>query len=196
MKYRLKKPIPGVQAGTELEEINGSGALYLGERCVISSHQMRAMDDQGTTSEWLEVIPREPKIPGQYVPDCPGEPLGNTHVIDLHGDADLVQDLPLRHIKHLAALGLSFETEEECDKWIEWLKARATLLRDTKGFKPNWRNTNQLRCCVGHTVVNGFSVYDTYCCNEGVIYFPDEASARASIKAHPEEWKIYLGVED
>lgn len=203
MKYRLKKPIPGVKAGVELEE--RKDGLYIGQRCVITSYQIRAMDDQGTTGEWLEEVSQQPKIPGQYVPDCPWELFGDTHVINLHGDTDLAQSLPLRHIKRLAKLGLSFETEEECQKWAEWLRARATLMRDAKGFKPNWLNKAEDRFIVDYSLFCGAVTHghlghlNVANCKNAIgheFYFASQSDAEASIKDHPNEWKTYLGVEE
>lgn len=197
MKYKLKKPLPGVEAGAELEEVNGSGSLYIGEKCVVTSYQMRAMEDQGTTNEWLEEVPQEPKVLGQYVPACSGEPFGNTHVVNLHGDAHLVQSLPLRHIRHLANLGLSFETKEECQKWAEWLEARATLMRDTKGFKPNWQNPDARKIYVyWDYALDKLATAWNCTMNEGLIYFATHADADASLRVHAREWKVYLGVGD
>ena len=43
-------------------------------------------------------------------------------------------------VKNIKDLGLLFKTKEEIDKFIAYLKAKAIIKQDTKGFKPNWNN--------------------------------------------------------
>ena len=48
-------------------------------------------------------------------------------------------------IKNLKLLGNYFKTREEAEKHLEWLKARAVLIEDTKGFEPDWYDLNELK---------------------------------------------------
>ena len=42
-------------------------------------------------------------------------------------------------------IGNHFETTKETQECIAYLKARAIIKQDTKGFKPNWKNPSQKR---------------------------------------------------
>ena len=46
-------------------------------------------------------------------------------------------------VKNIKDLGLLFKTKEEIDKFIAYLKAKAIIKQDTKGFKPNWNNEGE-----------------------------------------------------
>lgn len=94
-------------------------------------------------------------------------------------------------------VGSLFLTKEEVEKELARRKAKQILLRDTKGFKPDWKNPKQYKWSVYynyqfHDLISDYD-WDT---QYGTIYFATEADADASIKAHPQEWKTYLGVEE
>ncbi len=92
-------------------------------------------------------------------------------------------------------MGNVFLTKQEAEKELARRKARQVLLRDTKGFKPSIGNyfhyvyynygSRELRMAY-HT---GTNLYDQ-------LAFATEEDVRASINAHPQEWKTYLGVEE
>ena len=100
-------------------------------------------------------------------------------------------------IERLKSLGNYFDTEEEAEKHLEWLKARTVLIRDTKGFKPDWNDSDQVKVSI---------YYDSYhrkllnaCAwtvKRAEIFFETEKEAENSIKIHEKWWKIYLGVEE
>lgn len=100
------------------------------------------------------------------------------------------------------AMGNIFLTEKDAENERARRKAKTILLRDTKGFKLDWSNTSPNNNRWGYTVVynhgykrlmtNGYAIKQFPC----EIWFATEEETEASIKAHPEEWKTYLGVED
>lgn len=93
-------------------------------------------------------------------------------------------------------IGNYFQTKEEAEKHLEWLKAREVLIHDTKGFKPDGTDFDQMKYHVE---------YDHEDCEFGVwsgslykyceIHFATKEDAENSLEAHEKEWKIYLGVE-
>jgi len=98
----------------------------------------------------------------------------------------------------MASVGLSFETAEECQRWIDQEKARQVLRRDAKGFKPNIYDLDELRHYVFYDPIRR-SLDVSYEASDGVshgIVFATEPDALASIKAHETEWKTFLGVSD
>lgn len=74
--------------------------------------------------------------------------------------------------------------------------ARAVLIRDAKGFKPDWSNRNQMK-------------YYGYWCKfrkelrhnknsssqTEQLLFESVKDLKNSFKSHQKEWKTYLGVE-
>lgn len=100
---------------------------------------------------------------------------------------------------NLKAVGNYFETQEEAEKHLEWLKARAVLVQDAKGFTPDWKDSRQKKWYVEYYNEFGsdkFFIYaNSHCQVSRVIYFKSKEDAEVSIKNHTEEWKIYLGVE-
>lgn len=93
-------------------------------------------------------------------------------------------------------IGDIFFTKEEADIELARCKAKQILLRDTKGFKPNWSDKEWK-----------WEVYYNYNCRElhigaycssfshNDLWFATREDARSSIKTHEKEWKIFLGVE-
>ena len=45
------------------------------------------------------------------------------------------------------AIGNIFETKEEAEKYLAYLKAKTIIKKDAKGFKPNWQDTDEDKWC-------------------------------------------------
>ena len=99
-------------------------------------------------------------------------------------------------IANLKSIGNYFETEEEAEKYLEYLKAKAVIKQDTKGFKPDWNNDDENKYL-------GFWDLDEDKLDwlprsifiEATIYFKSREDIEESFKKHPEEWKTYLNYE-
>ena len=93
--------------------------------------------------------------------------------------------------KNRKLVGNYFETKEEAEEHLEWLKARTILLGDVKphdGYNHEWgvrfdRHDGELY------VYNSDSSYVSE------IIFSDENDAYNSIEKHEDEWRTYFGVE-
>lgn len=93
------------------------------------------------------------------------------------------------------AAGNCFKTREEAEELLEWLKARKTLLDDTKGFKPDWENGMDKFHVYCDVLVEKFYADAYRCTNNGVgIWFETIEDAKESIKKHEKEWRIYMGL--
>lgn len=93
--------------------------------------------------------------------------------------------------------GNCFVTKEEAEKELAHRKAKQILLRDTKGFKPDWGNHQQSKYIVYIHHCRNILAVDYWCdYHSSLIYFANEDDAEESIKHHPNEWKTYLGVEE
>lgn len=84
-------------------------------------------------------------------------------------------------------------TKEEAEKDLAWNKARETLVRDTKGFRPS-QNDDYRHIEVYYTDEGDLDTASDHGLG-GCIYFESYEDAEASIDAHPNEWRTYLGVE-
>lgn len=99
-------------------------------------------------------------------------------------------------LKHHMEIGLAFETEEETEKYLKWLKARAVLIQDTKGFKPDWHNGNEEKYYgVWNAKTGELGCLSRMSIKHDDIYFETVDDIGYSFKTHEKEWKIYLGVE-
>ena len=194
--YRLLKDLPFAKAGEIFESrISDDGEEYLfwGE---IKTEKIENFD------EWFEEI-KEFEIPdefdtGFWTIDFEGYFFGSggaypRYITDEHwGEAHYKNNL-----KCYTEMNWAFATKEEAEKHIEWLKARAILIQDTKGFKPDWTDFNQMKYHVQYDYEDcEFGVwsgsFNKYC----EIYFATEEDANQSIKTHEKEWKTYLSVEE
>lgn len=94
------------------------------------------------------------------------------------------------------SVGNCFETREEAEKYLEYLKAKAIIKQDTKGFTPDWHNVYELKF---------YGYYDTeddalseawvHTVKRSIIYFKSVEDIKESFKNHPNEWKTYLTYE-
>ncbi len=192
-KYRLKKDLPTFKAG-EVFTIGSDRGLWKdkGEQVPILVYSRQTLARfPDILTDWFEEIPEEPKT-----------------VFDLgDGDECWIRDIDLKPRKvewrgtpydnQLRELGLVFLSREALEKDDARRKAEVILERDTKGFKPNWED-----------VSNKYEVYYDYesreldtecyntCCSHSNLWFESSKDAKASIKNHEKEWKIYLGVEE
>lgn len=190
-KYKLKKDLPTFKAGQECwVGIDGQLLTQDEDSHVIMVYASRTMQKfPNILADWFEEIPEEPKT-----------------VWDLkEGDECwiLSVDLELLQVEwrntpcdnHSRELGLIYLTKEELERELARRKAKQILLRDTKGFKPDWK-----RCNFGWTVTYEmmdknphFRVDWTEWVDE-TIRFATEEDAEASIAMHEKEWKIYLSI--
>lgn len=165
-EYRLLKDLPFAKAGEILE-----------------------LWDDGTMA--FKDYPSLPRFDKKDVRMFPHwfEKIETYYLIDGYGRIQ-EEDLWKTSIKDISkSIGNYFETEEEAEKHLEWLKARAVLLEDTKGkmgdfyVGHDWGSDELIafKNDVGYTF--------------GEISFYKKEDAQASIDKHEREWKIYLGVE-
>lgn len=93
-------------------------------------------------------------------------------------------------------IGNYFETKEEAEKYLGYLKAKEVIKQDAKGFKPDWGNPSQKR------FFGYFNMIDKTLCHfnigenmESKIFFESEEDIEESFEKHPEEWRAYLTYE-
>lgn len=107
-----------------------------------------------------------------------------------HSDWDMGM-LQLRKL-----IGNHFKTKEEAKKYLEYLKAKAIIKQDAKGFKPNWQDTDEDKWCgVWDIIHKEVSTHITWYGQEDTIYFKSKEDVEESFEKHPDEWKTYLTYE-
>ena len=194
--YRLLKDLPFAKAGEIFESrISDDGEEYLfwGE---IKTEKIENFD------EWFEEI-KEFEIPdefdtGFWTIDFEGYFFGSggaypKYIPNNHwGEAHYKNNL-----KCYTEIGWAFETKEATEKHIEWLKARAVLIQDTKGFKPDWSNINEEKYYgVWNAKTGELGGLSHMPIKHDDIYFRTADDIKDSFRNHEKEWKIYLGVEE
>ena len=107
-------------------------------------------------------------------------------------------------IENLKAIGNYFETKEEAEKYLEYLKAKEVIKQDTKGFKPDWTDKKTRKYYGYWDFERGFKNYfeggkpswdSLQTTKESNIYFESWEDIEESFENHPEEWKTYLTYE-
>lgn len=100
--------------------------------------------------------------------------------------------------KNRFAAGSAFWTREEAEKELARRKAYVILKEDTKGFKPDWEDSDKRKYyveydwrCAELTTNLAWALQD----GTG-LYFATREDARDSIKAHRQQWLDYLCVKE
>ena len=185
-RYKLLKDLPFAKAGEIFQQgydENDKDNIYLFQGALGAKYIKIWLDYIDDFNEWFEEIP---------------EPKWAYHISD-HGDSIScirVGSLPSSE-RYLKEIGNYFETKEEAEKYLEYLKAKTVIKQDTKGFKPDWSN--------GYSYVyfgcwnnRRNELYaDSTTSNEKytTIYFKTKKDLLDSFKKHPEEWEVYLTYE-
>lgn len=90
-------------------------------------------------------------------------------------------------------IGNYFETTKEAQECVAYLRARAIIKKDAKGFKPNWKNPSQKRFFGYFNLIDETLCYFNAGENmESKIFFKTEEDIKESFKKHQKEWMEYL----
>ena len=190
-QYKLLKDLPTIEAGRIFEETKGSlggTLLYATGFCsgfTIDKDGIKNFDD------WFEEIKEPEQI---YYVDSLG---GYVSKLEKHQ----LTSFPAL-IANLKSTGNYFKTKEEAEAYLKYLKARAIIKQDTKGFKPNWNDTEQIKysCSYQKDRFTGYGcvkpvVDSTKTTMSSLMYFKSKEDIEESLKKHPKEWKTYLFYE-
>lgn len=169
--YRLLKDLPFAKAGEIFESRildDGKEYLFWGE---ITIKEMKNFD------EWFEEIP-EPKW-AYY--------MNSTSIGQIR-----VGSLPSTE-HDLKERGNYFETEEEINKRIKFLKAEAIIKQDTKGFTPDWEDFEQDKFYASWDFYHNRPVIGQIRkVKQSTIYFKTVKDLEESLLDNPASWKTYL----
>lgn len=189
-RYRLLKDLPTFNKGDTFRLDEDSGCLVRERDGVVAYSPYPLEKFNILDSEWFEEIPEDYKRwrakkgkrywwvqnDGWVADDC-----------EIRVDAD----------DGRYELGNYFKTEEEAEKAANWLKTFAILRDDTKGFKPDWGDVEQVKWCVYYDHDGDeLSIDVWHTCQDSILSFATGADAKASIKNHRQEWLTFFGVEE
>ena len=200
-RYKLLKDLPTFKAGEEFF-ISESGNLIAGtprnpkQITVETTYGLPTKIDlmvyaQETLEEfpnilkdWFEEIKEEEK-PKKYFY------IGSMGHIESDEPRGWELSLSLRKM-----IGNHFETKEETEAYLTYLKAKAIIKQDTKGFKPDWNDEEEDKF---------FGYWDfkqekvdyslVFYIKRADIYFKTLKDIKESLEKHPIEWRTYLSYE-
>lgn len=180
-KYRLLKDLPFAKAGEEME-MWSDGTIAFINRPDLPRFNKK---DVRMFPLWFEEI----KEPEQIY-----------YVDNLGGYVSKMEKSQLAIfpalIANLKSIGNYFETEEEAEKYLEYLKAKAVIKQDTKGFKPNWSDKEQYKYYGYWDSRKHRPIWNmNNVAKVANIYFESRQLLEESFEKHPKEWKVYLTYE-
>ena len=179
-RYKLLKDLPFAKAG-ETFGLHRGGikdciTLFKGDEDVYTIKVGENVSEM--FNEWFEEIREYFYIDSK----------GDIEYSKNEWNEDVVEDHKL--------IGNYFETKEEAEKHLEYLKAKVIIKQDTKGFKPDWKD-------IAEDKYYGF--WDSSAkkldwirisiLQDDRIYFETKNDIKESFEKHPEEWKAYLTYE-
>ena len=174
--------MPFAKAGEEFQlhrgGINDYITLYRNEEQI---YQFKVGEDvSGMFDEWFEEVKA---TPSEY------------YYITDDGNVDFVVEEEPNLSRRRKAIGNIFETEEEAKKYLAYLKAKAIIKQDTKGFKPDWNNNKGKYFGYLYGEDNKLYYGTSYFNRSADIFFKSKDDIEKSFKKHPDEWKTYLTYE-
>lgn len=182
--YKLLKDLPFVKAGEILGIYHSDDKKYLHIFDENRDEIYKLKVGYNVAKMYSEWFKEEPKI--YFTIDFFRKEIAKVSEKEIMGYA----------INNVKSLGLLFETREEAEKHLEYLKAKTIIKQDAKGFKPNWADEEQNKysgCWQWLTTKLDYTWDRTY--KSSTIYFETEKEIKESFEKHPEEWKTYLTYE-
>lgn len=194
-QYKLLKDLPTIEAGRIFEETKGSlGGTLLYATGFCSSF---TIDKDGIKNfdEWFEEVHEEASEPKKYYYlSYAGAIIECEYIPGIEPKGSIIAEEQL--IENLKAIGNYFETREEAEKYLKYLKAKVIIKQDTNGFRPNWNNENESKYYGYWDSKDNKPYWYVLGINKvSDIFFKSSEDIKESFKKHPEEWKIYLTYE-
>ena len=193
-KYKLLKDLPFAKAGDEFGFYRGDDRSMILTQKEWNKHMYEIdISDIENFDEWFEEI-KDPESPKEFFYVLINR-IASVSYLAFSFDEETKQEYRNIVEKH-KSVDNYFETKEEAEKYLEYLKAKAIIKQDTKGFKPNWEDKNEDKWYGIWDIVNKeLSATPTWFGREDTIYFQTEEDIEESFKKHPDEWKTYLTCE-
>lgn len=197
-RYKLLKDLPTFKAGEEFF-ISDSGNLIAGTPSNPKRITVETLYDIPKKIELMayaqETLEEFPNILTDWFEEVKATPSEYYYITD-DGNVDFVVEEEPNLSRRRKAIGNIFETKEEAEKYLAYLKAKTIIKKDAKGFKPNWQDTDEDKWCgVWDIIHKEVSTHITWYGQEDTIYFKSKEDVEESFEKHPDEWKTYLTYE-
>lgn len=185
-RYRLLKDLPCAEAGEIFQQgfdEDDKDNIYLFQG-ILGVKQIKIwLDYIDNFDEWFEEV----EEPEQYY---------SINILK----TTVEEVMTLYHsdwaIENMKSIGILFKSRNQAEAYLEYLKAKAIIKQDTKGFKPNWKNPSQKRFFGYYNLIdkklNYFNAGENM---ESKIFFKTGEDIEESFEKHPKEWKAYLTYE-
>lgn len=188
-RYKLKRDLPAFKAGTKcyIEEAGNMVPCRGISYTIVHKDQLEK--NPNILTDWFEEIEEQtrwkPEL-GQryYFLDSKGSPYGNIWADD-----------PID--SNRSEISNCFQTKEEAERAVEYLKALAVVRGDATSKFTRYRDNFYVYYDVisNHLAV-GFSFYDLENGIFGLPYFATTKDAQRSIERHKNEWLTIFGVKE
>lgn len=187
-RYKLKRDLPTFKAG-EIFYISDSGNL-LRESDNVPAYSWSTIDKfPNILADWFEEV----KEPTRWKP-VPGDTYWS---LDGVGYVNYYESSGGTYTASRVSIGNCFQTREEAEKAVEYLKALAVVRGDATSefvkYNDNWfigydpEHKSIEAFCNAYTARNGIF---------GLPYFATKEDAERSIEQHKNEWLTIFGIED
>lgn len=187
-RYILKKDLPFAKAGEEME-MWSDGTIAFTNHPDFPRFNKK---DVRMFPLWFEEI-KEPELPKEFFCIDINKVIGYDYSY-FSMNKNTIQEY-IRFIEQYKSVGNYFETKEEAEKYLEYLKAKEVIKQDTKGFKPNWKNCENKYYGYWNSGKDSLGYLVSYITKYSDICFKTEENIEESFEKHPDEWKTYLTYE-
>ena len=191
-RYKLIKDLPTFKAEDEFYLVeNGDLVLSDGDAYKVVYHHKELEKFPNILEDWFEEIPEEYKR-------WRAKPGGNYRFINDSGYIRKSGEYRHSINKYRYNIGNYFKTEEETEKYSNYLIALQTIKDDAKGFVPDWGNLGQRKYYgfYDHIEKSLERSSNRNFQNQGTIYFKTIEDIKESFDKHHKEWLTVLGVEE
>lgn len=194
-RYKLLKDLPFAKAGEEFQlhrgGINDYITLYRNKEQI---YQFKVGENVSEMfNEWFEEV-KELELPKEFFFVLINK-IVSVNYLAYSFDEETKQEYRNIVEKH-KSVGNFFETREEAESYLDFLKAKEVIKQDTKGFKPNWQDTDEDKWCgVWDIIHKEVSTHITWYGQEYSVYFKSKEDVEKSFEKHPNEWRTYLTYE-
>ena len=185
-RYKLLKDLPFAEEGAIFREWTGE-RRGKEEKALVNTNNLTTtlwVEDIENFDEWFEEV---------------GEPEWVYYINAFGGVVDNVRVANLPGVRaRLKSTGNYFKTQEEAEKYLEYLKAKEIIKQDAKGFIPDWDTNKEPKYigCYGGLPKKPTLYWNViYTYTYSTICFRTLDDIMDSFKKHPEEWKTYLTYE-
>ena len=188
-RYKLKRDLPTFKAG-ETFHLSGMGNLIHESDGVVAYSWSTIGKFPNILTDWFEEI----KEPTRWKPEMSHDYYyvsGDGHVYDNSWDDSRFVD------NGRFEIGNCFQTKEEAERVIEYLKALAVVRGDAISKFTKDRNN----FCVFYDTTNNYLTVGVEFCDMGngvfgLPYFSTTKDAQRSIDQHKNEWLTIFGVKE